>query len=93
MTPKEIEAANKIADEAREKAEKDGPEIEKVVGLTWRKAYDAIKQFVLAHDDFDTRYNAGNIIKRARLEYLKAYLAGKSPVECYDAAKASAGMI
>lgn len=82
MTPKEIKEANRVAAAALIKAEADGPEVAEVMRLTWQKAMDAIKVADVQTD-----------LRRARLAFLKAYVSGKLPIDCYNTALAAAGLI
>lgn len=92
MTPEEIKAANKVADAARDKAAKEGPEAAEAMGLLWSQTEDEIREFIRAGGMWTSNEKAREIIKRARLEFLKAYLAGKLLSECAAAAKTKAGM-
>lgn len=80
MTP------NEIAQAARDKVAKDGPEVEAVMKAAWMAVAAMIEKFWLASNSPDKHYHMSQANRRARLAFLKAYLDGKTLLECESAA-------
>lgn len=91
MTPAEKKDANRIVLAARKKIE-GNPDLERDMLAEWEKVQNKIEAHIAASKKRWKVYEAHHVTATARFTMLAAFVDGKSPEECADAALEHVGI-